>query len=57
MRGESIKVVQELLGHRTIQMTMKYAHLAPGATRAAAARLDEPAPSWQPCGSETKISG
>ena len=29
MAGESIKTVQELLGHKDIKMTMRYAHLAP----------------------------
>jgi site-specific recombinase XerD len=29
MRGASIKAEQELLGHSSIQMTMRYAHLAP----------------------------
>ena len=28
MRGASLKAVQDLLGHSTIQMTMRYAHLA-----------------------------
>ena len=28
MRGVSIKAVQELLGHKNIQMTMRYAHLS-----------------------------
>ncbi len=27
MRGTTIKVIQELLGHSTISMTMRYAHL------------------------------
>jgi len=27
MRGVPMKVVQELLGHQTIQMTMRYSHL------------------------------
>lgn len=44
MRGETLKVVSEILGHATITMTNRYAHLAPGATRTAVAKLDEPAP-------------
>jgi integrase len=28
MAGKPLKAVQELLGHSTIQMTMRYAHLA-----------------------------
>jgi len=29
MAGVDVKIVQELLGHATLTMTMKYAHLAP----------------------------
>lgn len=44
MRGASITEVKELLGHSTITMTMRYAHLSPSARRAAVALLDQPAP-------------
>ena len=30
MSGVSLKAVQKLMGHRTIQMTARYAHLSPG---------------------------
>lgn len=40
IRGVPLRAVQELLGHATIQMTERYAHLAPGATRAHVAMLD-----------------
>jgi site-specific recombinase XerD len=30
MRGVPLKVIQELMGHATIDMTMRYAHLGPG---------------------------
>jgi site-specific recombinase XerD len=35
-----MKVVQELLGHATIVMTMRYAHLAPEIARDAVRLLD-----------------
>lgn len=40
--GRSIKEVQELLGHETIQMTMRYAHLAPERMRDAVESLETP---------------
>jgi integrase len=40
MRGAPIKAVQELLGHSTIEMTMRYTHLSPDARREAVRLLD-----------------
>jgi site-specific recombinase XerD len=40
MRGAPLKAIQELLGHATIEMTMRYAHLGPGARRDSARLLD-----------------
>ncbi len=41
MRGATLKVIQELLGHSTITMTMRYAHLAPEVSRDAVRLLDD----------------
>lgn len=38
--GVSIQIVSQLLGHSTIQMTLKYAHLAPETLHSAVAQLD-----------------
>jgi integrase len=40
MRGAAMKVVQELLGHATMEMTMRYAHLSPDVPRQAVKLLD-----------------
>ncbi len=40
MRGVALKAVQELLGHATIDMTMRYAHLSPHVNREAVKLLD-----------------
>ena len=37
--GTDIRTVQELMGHKTIQMTLRYAHLAPQHQLAAVQRL------------------
>lgn len=42
MKGVSIKMVQELLGHATITMTMRYAHLSQDSKNDAVKVLDEP---------------
>ncbi len=40
-RGVPLKAVQELLGHSTVEMTMRYAHLSPEAKKDAVRALDE----------------
>jgi len=42
MKGVDLRTVGELLGHRTFQMTMRYAHLAADHKHGAVARLDQP---------------
>jgi integrase len=44
MRGVPLKAIQELLGHQSMGMTMRYAHLSPDVRRDAVMRLDEPSP-------------
>ena len=48
MRGASLKAVQELLGHSSIQMTMRYAHLAPEVVNETVRLLDGPSAGWVP---------
>ena len=40
MRGVPLKAVQELMGHATIDMTMRYAHLSPDVKKDAVRALD-----------------
>ncbi len=41
MRGAPMKAVQELLGHATMEMTMRYSHLSPDVRRDAVKLLDQ----------------
>lgn len=50
MSGVPLKAVQELLGHATIEMTMRYAHLAPAVVRDAVRTLD------RSCGVNTGVN-
>lgn len=42
MRGVPMRVIMELLGHSTMTMTLRYAHLAPSSLAEAVALLDGP---------------
>jgi len=44
MRGVPLKVIQELMSHALIEMTLRYAHLAPEARESAVQQLDRPVP-------------
>lgn len=41
MRGVDIRTLADLMGHKSLQMTMRYSHLAPGHDATAVAKLDD----------------
>lgn len=45
MRGRPLRELQELLGHPTLAMTVRYSHLSPDRLRDAVAALDDFSPS------------
>ena len=49
LRGFPLKVIQELIGHVTIEMTERYAHLSPDTRREAVGVLDRPLPLAPAC--------
>ena len=51
MSGIDLNTVRELLRHKSLQMTLRYAHLAPGFKQAAVERLDT---YWTP---DEKLAG
>jgi site-specific recombinase XerD len=55
MKGVDLKTVQELMGHKTIAMTLRYAHLSPAHQLAAVRRLDVE-PTGTTTGTEAKLA-
>jgi len=51
MRGAPPKAIQELAGHATMAMTMRYMHLAPSALREASSHLN----FWQQVGNAVAV--
>jgi integrase len=47
MRGVPLKALQELMGHATIEMRERYAHLSPEVRASAVQQLDLPVPQLQ----------
>lgn len=56
MRGVPLKAIQELLGHATIEMTMRYSHLAPAVLRDAVAQLDQSGNFGHQMGTESELT-
>jgi len=57
MAGVDLRTVQELMGHKTISMTVRYAHLAPKHTLTAVERLDASTPASTATTSATEGAG
>jgi site-specific recombinase XerD len=55
MAGIDIRTVQELLGHKTIAMTVRYSHLAPKHTLVAVERLDAPTETPTDTTTDTRV--
>jgi integrase len=51
MQGIDLRTVQQLMGHKDIKMTMRYAHLSPEYVQEAIGRLDS---VWTPYGHQRK---
>ena len=45
MAGVDLRTVQELMGHHSYEMTLRYSHLAPAHTLEAVQRLCQPKPT------------
>jgi hypothetical protein len=54
MAGVDLRTVQELMGHKTLQMTLRYAHLAPKHQLSAVQRLCDNGSGDQEFSTDTK---
>jgi site-specific recombinase XerD len=56
MRGGSLQTLKELLGHADLEMTLRYAHLAPQYLRDEIAKTERPAqaPAQEPAERENR---
>ena len=52
--GVDLRTVQELMGHKTIAMTCRYAHLAPSHKLAAVERLTPAEPTHSEASTDSK---
>jgi site-specific recombinase XerD len=57
MAGVDLRTVQELMGHKTIEMTVRYSHLAPKHTLAAVERLANAAEAGETVSSGARRDG
>jgi site-specific recombinase XerD len=57
MAGVDLRTVQQLMGHKTLQMTVRYAHLAPEHQLAAVERLCETSTDQNRAGDTTSDTG
>ena len=56
MRGETLKELEELLGHASFTMTMRHAHLAPEHLRTAVTRLEGLSDGAHPTSDSAQVS-
>ena len=57
MAGVDLRTVAELMGHRDIAMTMRYAHLSPGHLKRAVDTINRSAKSVQPISINSQAIG
>ncbi len=53
MRGGNLYELKEILGHKDVKMTMRYAHLSPNHLRASMERMEGITPSFSPSSAQS----